>query len=65
MTNPLDHYTLEIVAMRLEQQAGNPVYEKAWRSAAKMVRAMKKLTEQPQKLPDKEEQIVFRSSSAG
>lgn len=65
MSQPLDHYTLQIVAMRLEQQAGNPVYEKAWRAAARIVRSMQKLTEQPQKLPDKAEQIILKSESAG
>lgn len=60
----LDHVTLEAVAQKLETQAGNPVYEKAWRAAAKVVRSMKKLTGEPQKLPDKSEQISSSSARA-
>lgn len=59
----LDPQTLEAIADKLERQSGNPVYEKAWRAAAKLVRSMKKLTGEPQKLPDKPEQIS--SLSAG
>lgn len=55
----LDDQTLEVVALKLETLAGNPVYEKAWRAAAKVVRSMTKLTCEPQKLPDKSEQISF------
>lgn len=53
----LDDQTLEAVALKLETLAGNAVYEKAWRAAAKVVRSMKKLTCEPQKLTDKSEQI--------
>lgn len=53
----LDPETIEAVARKLEHQAGNPMYEKAWRAAAKFVRAMKKLPNSERKLPDNAEQI--------
>ncbi len=53
----LDPMTIDAIARKLETQAGNPIYVKAWRAAAKFIRAMKKLPEQPQKLTDKPEQI--------
>ncbi len=53
----LDPATLDAIAHKLETQAGNAVYEKAWRSAAKFVRSMKKLTGDAEKLTDKTEQI--------
>lgn len=58
----LDPETVDAIARKLETQAGNPVYEKAWRAAAKFVRSMKKLPEQVEKLPDKSEQISSISS---
>jgi hypothetical protein len=33
---------LESIAVALEARAGNPVYQAAWRTAAKLVRAYKK-----------------------
>lgn len=65
MSADLDDDTLETVAKRLERQAGNPVYVKAWRAAAKVVRSMKKLTSANTKLTDNSEQISSISSSAG
>ena len=53
----MDDATLEAVALRLEGMGGNDLYRKAYRKAAKMVRAMKILTGQPQKLTDSTEQI--------
>lgn len=53
----LDPLTLEFVARRLERQAGNAIYMKAWRAAAKVVRSMNKLTGDDAKLTDKSEQI--------
>lgn len=37
----LDNQTLEIAAQRLEQRAGNPIYQKAWKAAAKILRQLK------------------------
>ena len=48
---------LEMVAARIEGMGGNDLYRKAYKKAAKMVRAMKILTGQPQKLNDAPEQI--------
>lgn len=53
----MDPQTLDEVADRLDKRAGNPVYEKAWRSAAKYIRSLKKLTSTDAKLTDKSEQI--------
>ena len=48
---------LEAAALKLEAMAGNYMYEKAWRAAAKEIRAMKKLTDADTKLTDNSEQI--------
>ena len=60
--NELDPLTLEFVARRLERQAGNAIYMKAWRAAAKVVRSMNKLTVEDAKLTDNPEQISSISS---
>lgn len=49
----LDPDTLEAAASRIENRAGNYLYVKAWRAAAKVIRAMK----QEQKLTDNAVQI--------
>lgn len=51
----LDPDTLEAVAQHLEARAGNELYRKAWKSAAKVIRSMKKLN-------DKSEQISSNSA---
>lgn len=33
--------TLERAAQRLERQAGNELYQRAWKTAAKVIRSMK------------------------
>lgn len=48
---------LEAAAFKLETLAGNEVYVKAWRAAAKHVRDMKKLTSNSKELTDNAEQI--------
>jgi hypothetical protein len=53
-----DDDTLEAAAQLLERLAGNSVYEKAWRSGAKRIRLLKKLTSDGAKLTDKREQII-------
>lgn len=52
-----DH-VLEQAAQILESRAGNEIYRKAWRRAAKILRAMKltsgsaKLTDNPQRIDE-------------
>lgn len=53
-----DDETLEAAAQLLERLAGNSIYEKAWRTGAKRIRDMKKLTSEREKLTDEREQIV-------
>jgi hypothetical protein len=49
----MDHDTLERAALTLETRPTNDMYRKAWKAAAKVLRAMKT----PEKLPDSGEQI--------
>lgn len=37
----LDAETLEAAARKLEERAGNPIYQKAWKAAAKFLRQLK------------------------
>lgn len=49
----LDPHTIEHIATQLEVRAGNYLYQRAWRAAAKFVRTM--LTRDDAKLTDKHE----------
>lgn len=49
----IDAETLEAAAQKLEARAGNETYQKAWRTAAKIIRQMKPC----EKLTDKDGQI--------
>lgn len=55
---PYDDETLEAAAELLERLGGNYMYEKAWKAGAKKIRALKKLTSEPQKLTDSREELV-------
>lgn len=43
----LDDETLEAVAVFLERRASNEMYKKAWKAAAKLIRGLKKLPDNP------------------
>lgn len=60
----MDSDTLEAAAIALEQRHGNLIYRQAWRTGAKMLRAMKPkmLMGNDQVLTDKPEQISSLSS---
>lgn len=53
---------LEEVAAKLETIHGNAVYMSAWRRAARLIRGMKILKENPEILKDEPEQISSLSS---
>lgn len=53
---------LEDAALRLEAMGGNELYKRAYRKAAKTIRAMKILTDGPQILTDNAGQISSTSS---
>lgn len=57
-----DEATLEAAAQLLERMAGNIVYQSAWRTAAKRIRAMKNLKDAPEILKDNTKQISPLSS---
>lgn len=56
---------LEDVALHLEQRAGNELYRKAWRTAAKHVRSMKKLTDNEEQISSSSLRPVQDASPAG
>ena len=56
---------LEFVAQAIERRAGNEVYRKAWRAAAKHVRSMKKLTDNTPQISDTSFRPVPAASPAG
>jgi hypothetical protein len=60
-----DNETLEAAAVLLERLSGNSIYEKAWRTGARRIRALKKLTAEDEKLTDSASQISQSSSQLG
>lgn len=58
-----DDATLEAAAQLLEQTAGNPIYQAAWRAGAKRIRALKNLKNNEQILKDGEQQISSNISA--
>lgn len=66
MTRPQSECDLlEAVAVHLEQRAGNELYRKAWRTAAKDVRGMKKLTDNAEQISSSSSRPVPELSPAG
>lgn len=57
-----DDATLEAAALLLETTAGNTIYQAAWRSGAKKIRALKNLKDDSEILKDSPEQISSVSS---
>lgn len=56
---------LEHVAQSLERRAGNDIYRKAWRAAAKHVRTMKELTDSAPQISKLSSRPVPELSPAG
>ena len=58
-----DDATLEAAAELLERLAGNTIYQAAWKSGAKHIRALKVLKDNEELLKDNAPQITITSNA--